>query len=214
MIERILPSSIHNAEVCRIARPQRAGSHRAIRMRRINQHRTLRRIFLRQKLLHRNLAKARIAVVRLHIRVRQLHRFNACVQLSRAVRTRRISRKPLHDVQHLQRGDAVTIRRQLINCPVAIRGVDRLDPLRRIRSEIVRRHRSAQVLRRLQNRLRNFALVKRRLALLRNKPERTAPHRDCERPRQSPAPCRQAEIHAGSPDLSADPSDRPPTTHE
>ena len=71
-----------------------------------------------------------IADVPQHVGVGQLLRFDHHVQRLGAVESVLAQRKLLHQVEHQQRGDALRVRRQLVDRPASIGRGDRVRPIR------------------------------------------------------------------------------------
>ena len=65
------------------------------------------------------------------------------MQRLRRVVTPLSERKALHDVEHLDCGNAMTVRRQLIDRPAAILGRHGIDPFSLERGKVGKRHRAA-----------------------------------------------------------------------
>ncbi len=93
------------------------------------------RVRLREQLVHRDVREVRVGVVRLQVRVGELLGLDQEVpvvrvrrpQLGEAHAVRR--RAHLEDVQHLERREALSGRRQLEDVVAVVVGGDRLDPL-------------------------------------------------------------------------------------
>ena len=88
--------------------------------------------------LHGNVAELRIADVAVHVRISQLFRFDHGLQRVGGVLSPLRERKSLHDVEHLQRGDALAVRRDFVDGPAVVSGRNRLDPFARIIGQIRR----------------------------------------------------------------------------
>ena len=124
---------------------ERAGSDSAIGFGRIDERGAFGRVALGEKLGDGNFAEARIAVVGLDVGVGELHGLDAGVEFGGAVRASGGGRELLHDVEHFEGGDAVAVGRQLVDGPIAIGGVHRLNPLGGVGSEIVGGHGAAEI---------------------------------------------------------------------
>jgi hypothetical protein len=75
-----------------------------------------------EQLADRHGAKPRIGDVVQHVRVGQLLRFDQHVKRGRAREAVLAKWKLFHQVEHHQRGDALRVRRDLVDVPVAIGG--------------------------------------------------------------------------------------------
>ena len=116
-------------------------------------------VLLRDQLGRGHGPEARIAEVALQVGIGQLLRLDLPVQRlgagGRIVR----QRHRLHDVEHLERGHALAVRRQFVDLPAAIVGGDRLHPFGAEFAQIGRRHDAAQAVEGAQNRLGDGAAI-------------------------------------------------------
>src|SRR5882672_6650530 len=65
----------------------------------------------------------------------------------------------LHDVEHRERRDALSVRRKLVDSPSSIGGGDRLDPLRLKVAEVFKRMDSTVCVEKLDHRLSHRSVV-------------------------------------------------------
>ena len=106
-----------------------AGANVAHGAVRVDQRGTRRGVRLRPHHVHGNLGKARIGVVALHVGVGQLLGFDHQMQRLRGIVSGGSKRKRLHDVQHFEGRDALSIGRQFEYGPTAIRCGNGVHPL-------------------------------------------------------------------------------------
>jgi hypothetical protein len=119
----------------------------------------LARLFLGEQLRHRDAPETRVADIAKHVGVSELLRLDHRMQRLRRVESPLAQRKALEDVQHLQRGDALSVGRQLGHRPAAVAGLDRLDPFGLELRKIVERHGAALLAHDVHDRLRGGAPV-------------------------------------------------------
>ncbi len=120
------------------------------------------RPFFRKQRRHRQSLFPRIADVPRQVGIRQFLRFDHDMERIRRTESPILlpHRKCLHDVQHLQRRDALPVRRQFIDRPIAIGGGDGFHPFAGELRQVPRHHRPAVAFHRIQNLCRNFSFVK------------------------------------------------------
>ena len=114
---------------------------------------------LRLEPVNGNLRELRVGVESDHVGVRELLRLDHRVQGARRVVAVLGERKGLHDVEHLERRDALAVRRQLVDRPTVIRRRNRVDPLAVEAGHIRGGHRAAVTRERRENLLGDLALV-------------------------------------------------------
>src|SRR5688572_18066413 len=91
---------------------------------------------------------------------RELFGFDEQVRVVGASKTHALDLVSLEDVEHLQHGDALPVRRQFPYLISAIARRDWIDPIRLVLGEVLRREKAAVFLHERGNRLRHSALVK------------------------------------------------------
>ena len=94
-------------------------------------------IVLRDEPLDGDGREGRIGIELRAILERELLRLEEQMQVLGAAPLERAEIEPLEDVQHLQDGDALAVRRQLEHAPAAIRRRNRLDPLGAVRAKVL-----------------------------------------------------------------------------
>lgn len=109
----------------------------------VDQLPSLRRVTLRDEFLDRNLPEGRVGVVLRAILERQLLRLQKQVRVLHAAEAVALHVKPFEDVQHLERRDALGVRRQLPHLVAAIIRRHRIDPLGLVLRQIARREKPA-----------------------------------------------------------------------
>ena len=135
-IDRLVAGGVGDA--CELRR-----LHVAVRLRHVHLPCATLGLSLVQQLRHRHAPKPRIADEAQQVRVCQLLRFDHRVHRTRRRPAELGERKALHDVQHLERSDALAVGRNLVHSPPAIGGADRLHPLGTEFGEVRSRHRAA-----------------------------------------------------------------------
>ena len=84
---------------------------------------------LREQPAHGHLGEARVGHVAAQVGVGQFLRLDLVVQRVGRLRPQLRQRKRLHDVEHLERRDALAVGRQFVDLPAAVLGRDRRHPL-------------------------------------------------------------------------------------
>ena len=121
-----------------------------------------RRVLLRQHPIERGLRHRReVADPRVAVGERQPFRFDQEMEIGRAVVAERLDVVPLEDVQDFERRHPLRVRRHLQHLVPAVRRRDRLDPVRMVGGEIVRRDETAAPLQVVRDRATDRAAVKR-----------------------------------------------------
>ena len=173
-----VPLAVHHGQVDGVASPRGgdAGKLRGLDVAggflRVDQPRPRRRVLLGKKLLHRNAGEARIADVPEQVGVGELLRLDHRVQRARRVKAPLADGELLEDVEHLQRGDALAVGRQLADLPAAVGGLDGLHPLGLELRQVLGRHHAAAFAHHGHDCLRRRTLVEAVATLLRDSPER------------------------------------------
>ena len=98
--------------------------------------------------------------------------FDEQVQVRRRVVSERLDVEALEDVEHLERDDALRVRRQLEDLVAAVGRRDRRDPVGVMRGEVGRRQQAAALLHVGGDRLRDRPAVERVAPATRNRVER------------------------------------------
>src|ERR1700720_2690042 len=163
--------AVDYTQICRVASNRHfSGPRVAVRLVCVNKFGPLRRPLFRKQRRNRQFLFPRVANVSRKIRICQLLCLHHRVQRFRRPKTPILlsQRKCLHDVQHFQRRDALHVRLQLVNRPIAIGSGDRLDKFAGVFGQVLRGHRSVVPLHRVQNLRGNFAFVERLPAVLRD----------------------------------------------
>ena len=102
----------------------------------LDERAALRRIVLRDQPLERNLRELRIGVELRAVFEGELLGLDEDVQIVGAAETHGLEVVGLEDVEHLQRGDALRVRRQLPHVVAAVVSGHGLDPLGAVRGQI------------------------------------------------------------------------------
>ena len=131
-------------------------------------------ILLREQRCHRQFLPAWLPDVTREVRVGQFLGLDHGVERLRRAEAEVFfpHREILQNVQHLQRGNSLPVRRQLVHGPVVVGRRDGLDPLGRIFGKVLRGHRPVMAFHGLEDFLRDFALVECVAAVLRDLPQR------------------------------------------
>ena len=104
----------------------------------LDQRAALRRVVLREQRLQRNLRELRIGVVTRAVLERELLGLDEQVQVLGAAEAHGLEVVALEDVEHLQRRDALPVRRQLPHVVAAVVSGHRLDPFGAVRGQVGR----------------------------------------------------------------------------
>ena len=97
--------------------------------------------------------------MRAHVADAELHRLDLQMQHLRAVGRKPDDVEALENAERDQRRDALAVRRQLVDAVAEEFDVDRLDPVARVRGEILRRDVAAVARRLARDRLRELAAI-------------------------------------------------------
>ena len=155
--------AIDDAQVRGVAavRGQRARCDFRVGARRVDLARAFGRIPLRQQCPGRHVVEGRIADVPRHVGIGQLLRFDERMKRLGGVVPVRAHRRVLDQVEHHQGGDALSVWRQLVHGPPAIRRRERCDPFRVVRREVFGSQRAAVARRAAHEACRDRAPVER-----------------------------------------------------
>ena len=131
-------------------------------------------ILLREQRRHRQFLPAWLPDVAREVRVGQFLGFDHGVERLRRAEAKVFlsQREILQNVQHLQRGNSLPVRRQLVHGPVVVGRREGLDPFGGKFGKVLRGHRPVMAFHGLEDFLRDFALVECVAAVLRDLPQR------------------------------------------
>ncbi len=132
----------------------------------------LRRVLLRDEPVDGHRRFCRVGVVDGTVLEGQLLRFDEQVQVFGGVRFQAGNVEVFEQIQGLERGDALTVRRNLPHVIATVARAHRVDPVRRMLREITHFEEAALLLRGTHNPLGDFALVKHAPAFARHQFER------------------------------------------
>src|SRR6266567_5864297 len=141
-----IPLFIGSAEVHRVALFLESSCKIGRCFFRVNALALLSGIVFAQELIDRYIDKVRVRNVAVAIGKSQLFRLEQDVQVWSRLVAKRFEIIAFDDVQHLQRGNALCIRRKLVDIVAAIAGRDRSDPIRMVLLHILHTQNAATAL--------------------------------------------------------------------
>src|SRR6187402_726801 len=150
------------------------GDHFACRRVHINQLRALLRQVFGDHSFHWYRCEAGISDILVHVRIGQFLRLDHQVERLYGVVAVLCHGKLLHNVQHRKRSDALSIGRQLVDPPTAIRRRDGIDPFGLEVTKIRRGVRTTLLLQKLDHGLRHWTVVEGVPAMFSNLPQRVS----------------------------------------
>ena len=135
-----VPVGVGDREVDRLAlRPERARIHALLRARRIHATASLGDELVGQHLLGGHVEMVRVADEPIEVGIGELLRLDEVMQVRRRVVPHRLEVVRLEDAQHLERRDALVVRRQLPHAVAAERHRDRRHPVGCVLLQVVER---------------------------------------------------------------------------